>query len=326
MLTDSKSIRWGIIGCGNVVEIKSGPAYQKTEGFELHAVTRRDLSKAKDFAARHNVPIVFPNAQTLIEDPEIDAVYIATHPDSHKEYALAVAASGKPCCIEKPMATHYSDCLEILNAFENAQRPLFVAYYRRCLPRFLKVKEWLDSGKIGSIRHVNWRLSKIATEIDRSGEYNWRTDANIAPGGYFDDLASHGLDFLDFLIGKIESVHGIPTNQQGFYKPYDAITACWIHDNKVTGTGSWNFGSHQENDKVEIFGSEGEIEFSLFQDVPFTCSSDEGQELCSTPYPENIQLPFVEAIRSHLRGESTHPSTGVSAARASWAIDQILAR
>ena len=102
--TPPTTIRWGMIGCGSVTEVKSGPAYQQTPGFSLHAVMRRDAQKAADYARRHQVPLWFSDADALIQHPEIDAVYIATPPDSHLFYALKVAAAGKICCVEKPMA------------------------------------------------------------------------------------------------------------------------------------------------------------------------------------------------------------------------------
>ena len=93
---NEKTIRWGIIGCGNVTEIKSGPAYQKTEGFTIGAVMRRDEEKAADYAKRHGIAKYYTDADALINDPEIDAVYIATPPDVQKHYSLKVAEAGKP--------------------------------------------------------------------------------------------------------------------------------------------------------------------------------------------------------------------------------------
>ncbi|MBG7630598.1 MAG: Gfo/Idh/MocA family oxidoreductase, partial [Bacteroidetes bacterium] len=210
-----KNIRWGIIGCGNVTEVKSGPPYYKVEGFELIAVMRRDEIKAKDYAERHHVKKYYTNADDLINDPEVDAIYIATPPDSHKYYGLKVAAAGKPCCIEKPLAPNYSDSFEIYEAFNKVNLPLFVAYYRRSLPRFNQVKIWLENKAIGEVRHINWHLSKPANEIDLSSVYNWRTDKKVAIGGYFDDLASHGLDLFTYLLGDIQEAKGIGLNQQG---------------------------------------------------------------------------------------------------------------
>ena len=131
---NKKNICWGIIGCGDVTELKSGPPYYKIEGFELSAVMRRDKEKAADYANRHHVKKYYTNADALINDPDIDAVYIATPPDSHKLFGLKVAAAGKPCCIEKPLAPNYADSLQISQAFEASKTHLFVAYYRRSLP------------------------------------------------------------------------------------------------------------------------------------------------------------------------------------------------
>jgi len=323
MENQPKIIRWGIIGCGDVTERKSGPAYQKTEGFALHAVMRRDAEKAKDYAQRHNVPMYYSDADALINDPEIDAVYIATPPDSHKLYALKVAKAGKPCCIEKPMAPSYQECLDICEAFEEKQLPLFVAYYRRSLPRFLKIKSWIDDGQIGEVRHVNWHLSKTPSPIDIAGDYNWRTDAKIAAGGYFEDLASHGLDFFTFLFGNVKEVSGSALNQQGLYSAKDALVSSWLHESGVTGTGSWNFGSFERADKVEIIGSKGKIEFAVFEDVPIVLTTANKREELVIAHPENIQLYHVNNMQQHLTGTGLHPSLGRSGAHTNWIMDSI---
>ncbi|WP_276168252.1 Gfo/Idh/MocA family protein [Zobellia alginiliquefaciens] len=317
-------IRWGILGCGNVTEVKSGPAYQKTEGFEVTAVMRRDEAKAADYAKRHGVAKYYSDAEALINDPEVDAVYIATPPDSHKLYALKVAAAGKPCCIEKPMASSYEESLEIENAFEDKSLPLFVAYYRRSLPRFLKVKEWLDADKIGEVRHIRWFLGKPANAVDLSGEYNWRTDAKVAPAGYFDDLASHGLDLFAFLLGDFESASGTAVNQQGLYTAKDAITGHWFHENGITGSGTWNFGTQQREDSVEIYGSEGKISFSVFEDADVVLENEMGEKRLFIEHPKHVQQFHVENLKADLLEGQRHPSTGKTALHTSWVMDSIL--
>lgn len=319
-----KTYNWGIIGCGKVTELKSGPAYQKTEGFKLSAVMRRSLEKAESFAKRHSVPKYYANADDLINDVDIDAIYIATPPDSHEYYALKVAKAGKICCIEKPMAPSYDACIRINNAFQDKNLPLFVAYYRRSLPRFTQIKTWIDNHAIGSIRHLNWHLSKPANDIDLSKTYHWRTDANIAPGGYFDDLASHGLDLFIFLLGDIVQANGISINQQGLYSAKDAVTANWLHKSGITGSGSWNFGTEKREDIVQIYGNEGKIEFSVFDEKPIILECNGVSKSLVIEHPENIQLHHVQNIKNHLLNRATHPSTGTSAAHTSWVMDQIL--
>ncbi|KGJ90861.1 Gfo/Idh/MocA family protein [Colwellia psychrerythraea] len=325
MIDKNKNIRWGIIGCGAVTEIKSGPAYQKTTGFELAAVMRRDLTLAKDYAQRHKVAKYSNNAVELINDDNVDAIYIATPPDSHKHYALLVAKAGKPCCIEKPLAPCYQDSIAIEQAFKEANVPLFVAYYRRSLPRFNKVKSLLENGAIGQVRHISWQLTKPANNMDLSGQYNWRTDKNVAPGGYFDDLASHGLDLFAFILGDYTQVAGVASNQQGLYSAFDAVSACWQHENGVTGVGSWNFGASARQDKVTIIGSEGQLDFSVFDETPVILTQGGNCEVFDIENPENIQLHHVGNIYQHIVNNKQHPSSGASALHTSWVMDKILA-
>ncbi|GLX80141.1 oxidoreductase [Thalassotalea insulae] len=317
-------INWGIIGCGAVTEVKSGPAYQKVANFNLAAVMRRNGALAKDYAKRHQVESYYANADELINDPWVDAIYIATPPDTHKCYGLKVAQAGKPCCIEKPLAPDYQQSKEIVAAFNRANVPLFVAYYRRSLPRFNHVKSLLDNGDIGDVRHLSWHLSKPANQLDISQEYNWRTDKNIALGGYFDDLASHGLDLFSYLLGEFAEVKGLGINQQNLYSAYDAVSACWRHKSGVTGTGSWNFASRSRQDMVTIYGSKGEISFSVFDEQPISIISEDHQQDIFIENPENIQFYHVQNIRDYLLGETSHPSTGATAAHTSWVMDEIL--
>ncbi len=324
---ETKLIRWGIIGCGDVTEIKSGPAYKITEGFVLYAVMRRDAAKAEDYAKRHGVPIFYSDADQLINDKKIDAVYIATPPDTHAYYALKVAAAGKPCCIEKPMAPSYKESLKIQTAFEENNLPLFVSYYRRSLAKFDQIKSWLREKRIGTLRNIHWTLHKPASTLDLSGSYNWRTDKKVAPGGYFDDLASHGLNLFTYYLGNIKEVNGFSNNQQGLYSAKDNIVASWMHDTGVSGTGTWNFGAFRKEDKVIITGTKGKIGFSVFEEDPLVLETDEGTQVLRFEHPKHVQLPHVQLMRDHLLKEiSIHPSRGETALHTSWVMDKILGK
>lgn len=317
-------LKWGLIGCGDVTEKKSGPAYQQTVGFELYAVSARSPGKAQDYASRHNVPCYYQNTQSLIDDPNVDAVYIATPPDSHLAIALAVAEAGKICCIEKPMAVNHDECQQILEAFQRQALPFFVAYYRRCLPGFIQIKQWLDDGLIGKICHASWQYSRPPSALDKSGKTNWRTQKPIAPGGYFDDLASHGIDILTFLLGSISTATGITTNRQGLYTSSDSIVSNWLFSSGATGIGAWHFNTELYQDKVLILGENGHIEFGIFSETPATLVSQSQTIQCQMPKPSPIQGPFVRAIAQQLRHGIPHPSNGEAAAHTSWVMDKIL--
>lgn len=220
-------VRWGMIGCGSVTERKSGPAFYKAPGSALVAVMGRRLEAVSDYAARHGIARVYTDVDALINDPEVDAVYIATPPDSHYAYSLKVAAAGKHCCVEKPMALNAGQSREMQQAFADAGLHLFVSYYRRSLPRFAQVRQWLAQGRIGEVRHLSWTLTKAPSTADLDGSANWRTDPSVAGGGYFADLASHGFDLFQYLLGDIVEVAGFTARQAGLYAAEDAVSASW---------------------------------------------------------------------------------------------------
>ncbi|GAC16352.1 Gfo/Idh/MocA family protein [Aliiglaciecola lipolytica] len=324
MASPTPSIRWGIIGCGDVCEKKSGPAYQQTPAFELYAVSARSPGKAQDFARRHSVPHYYETAQQLIDDPSIDAIYIATPPDSHLELALLVAKAKKICCIEKPMALNFIQCQQIVDAFESQKLELFVAYYRRSLPGFIALKNALDNGKIGRIRQISWHYSRPPSDKDLSQTQNWRTDKSIALGGYFEDIASHGLNLMSYFIGPAIHAQGICSNQQQLYSAHDAIVANLAFENNVTGSASWNFGSYLYQDKMQIIGESGVMDFAVFGDSPATIATRDDSQVINMHTPNPIQGPFVQAIADHLNGTSIHPSQGESAGHTNWIMDKIL--
>jgi 1,5-anhydro-D-fructose reductase (1,5-anhydro-D-mannitol-forming) len=317
-------VRWGIIGCGNVTEHKSGPAFQKAAGSELIAVMRRNRALARDYAERHGVPKCYSDADELISDPEVDAVYVATPPDTHKLYALKVAEAGKHCCVEKPMALDYAECVDMVDAFARAERTLFVAYYRRSLPRFDQVGKWLAEGQIGKVRHVQWSFARRPTTADVERQANWRTVPAQAGGGYFVDLASHGLDLFLRWFGDVDLVRGVKMNQQDLYQAEDAVAACWSFASGATGSGFWNFGAGFNEDNVAIHGSKGKIELSIFGDTDLILTNGDGRQALRIEHPEHIQFCHVQNMIRHLNEEFVHPSTGREAMKTSLFMDRIL--
>ncbi len=322
-----KIVRWGIIGCGDVTESKSGPGFAKAEGSALSAVMRRDGAKAADYAKRHNVPRFYDDAAKLVADPDVDAIYVATPPDSHEDYARLASAAKKPVYVEKPMARTYEECRRMVHFCRRAGVPLFVAYYRRCLPRFLKVKELLENRAIGHVRFVNVRLYQPAEKLDHDpANLPWRVKPDIAGAGRFLDLASHTLDLLDFLLGPINKVCGYAGNQAGLYPAEDIVTGTWTFDSGALGTGVWCFTSHHREEVVEIVGEQGRIRFSTFSaDGPVTLETQSESEDFAIAHPPHIQQPMIQTIVNELLGSGTKsPSTGESAARTSRVMDEML--
>ena len=319
-----KTIRWGIIGCGDVTEVKSGPGFRKADNSELVAVMRRRGDLAKDYAERHGVPKWYDNAAHLIDDPEVDAVYVATPPSSHKEYTLLSAAAGKPVYVEKPMALNFAECQEMLAACRHHGVPLFVAYYRRTLPRFLKIKELVEAGAIGEVRFVNIAFHQPMTAEDSSLDKPWRVDPNVAGGGRFVDLASHMLDFLDYALGPISEAHGFAGNQAGQYKAEDIVTGSFRFTSGVQGAGTWCFSAFENRDVTEIVGTDGRISYSTFDAKPITLTTTQGSKELAFDYPQHIAQPLIQTVVDELNGVGKCPSTGETAARTSWVMAQML--
>ncbi|MCA9836516.1 MAG: Gfo/Idh/MocA family oxidoreductase [Trueperaceae bacterium] len=317
-------VRWGIIGCGNVTEVKSGPGLQKAEHSELVAVMRRKGDLARDYAQRHGVKRWYNDANALINDPEVNAVYIATPPSSHLEYALKVAQAGKAVYVEKPMALNYGECLEMLEACQAAEVPLFVAYYRRGLAKFKKIKALIDDGAIGEVRSVNISMYGLARPAEPGNE-PWRVKPEISGGGHFVDLASHMLDFLDYALGPIQAARGFASNQARLYRAEDIVTGTFLFSSGVHGTGTWCFSSFERRDHTEILGSKGRLDYVTFDDSPVRLTTQTGTEEFSLPYPPHVQQPLIQSIVSELRGEGLSPSSGESAARTSKVMDALLA-
>lgn len=317
-----QTVRWGMIGCGDVAEAKSGPALYKAEGSTLLGVMRRDRAKADDYARRHNVPRVHIRADDLIGDPDIDAVYIATPPSSHCELALKTAAAGKPCLVEKPMAMNHAECLQIIDAFRAAQRPLWVAYYRRALPRFLKVRELLRANVIGTLTSVHVKVTDPLATGDAAKA--WRFNTDIAGAGLFLDLASHYFDIIDFLVGPITAAAGFSLNTGGSYEAEDVTAAAFQIGGKVAGTGVWNFNAAASGDSIVFTGSQGEIATAVRADEDVVVTRAGSPNLYRFRNPPHVHQPLIQTIVDELRGKGKCQSTGESGARSAWVTDRCL--
>ncbi|HPV15898.1 MAG TPA: Gfo/Idh/MocA family oxidoreductase [Bacteroidales bacterium] len=319
-------INWGIIGCGNVTEVKSGPAFNKVRNSRLLAVMRRDAALAADYAKRHNVPRYYSNADDLINDTDVNAVYIATPPGSHAMYALRALQAGKPVYIEKPMAANYGECIRINEAAAKYGQPVFVAYYRRTLPGFLKIRELIEEGHIGQVRFVQIQIFKYLSPDEKAGKLPWRVIPEISGAGHFFDLASHQLDYLDFLFGPVQKTAAVAVNQANLYRAEDMVSASFVFPGNIVASGTWNFSSVWENrrDSLEIFGERGMIKTSTFSFEPIVVVNDTGRQEYENARPENVQYFLIEQIVNSLTEGGPVVSTGISAARTSRVMDEVV--
>lgn len=323
-----KQINWGFIGCGEVTEKKSGPAFNEVEGSQVVAVMSRSEQKARSYAERHHIRKWYTDAQELIDDPDVNAIYIATPPSSHATFAIMAMHAGKPVYVEKPLAASYNDCIRINRISEQTGVPCFVAYYRRYLPYFQKVKEIIENGTIGKVINVQLRFSVPPRDLDYKNEKElpWRLQPDIAGGGYFYDLAPHQIDLLQNIFGVITRAHGYPANRAHLYKAEDTVSACFFFENGVTGSGSWCFVGHEsaKEDRIEVIGDKGSLSFSVFTYEPIVLITSEGKQSITVPNPSYVQLPIIKHVIEHLQGIGHCECTSISATPVNWVLDRIL--
>lgn len=322
-----RTVTWGFIGCGEVTEVKSGPAFQLVKNSQVHAVMRRDKDKAADYACRHNIPMWYNNAEDLLNDPEIKGVYIATPPAFHALYTIMALKKKKHVYVEKPMGLNHRKCEEMIQAATESGVSLLTAYYRRSLPYFLKVKELLEKEAIGDILEVSMTIIRPVPEnLLSQSPLPWRYDPKISGGGPFVDLGSHQLDLLDFYFGPMTIENSQTERMIDAYPVVDTVSASFVSSTGIPCGGTWRFAD-SEGDNVDVFeitGSDGHILFSTFDFKPIIMENSQKKRVFEFPRPRHIQMDHIQTVVNHILKRGECPSTGISAARTRHLMDQIL--
>ncbi|MFT3912322.1 MAG: Gfo/Idh/MocA family oxidoreductase [Ferruginibacter sp.] len=321
-----KKIKWGIIGCGDVTELKSGPAFNKVNNSELIAVMRRHAVKAADYAARHHVPKWYDDAQKLINDPDVNAIYIATPPSSHKQYTIAAITAGKPVYVEKPMALNAAEALEMASLAAQKKIKLCIAHYRREQPKFKKIKELIDAGAIGDIRFCRLQFLRpsLSTDALKLEKTSWRVNPAVSGGGLFHDLAPHQLDLVLYFFGAVKHASGIAGNQAGIYQAADIVTGNILFDSGIVFDGLWSFAAApgEGADTCEIIGSKGKISFAVFDHTGFSLTINSKKELFSFDPLEHVQQPLIQKVVEYFLNEAANPSSGDDAVKLMSVMDR----
>ena len=325
-----EKINWGIIGCGDVTEVKSGPAFNKVKNSALVAVMRRDAEKAKDYAHRHTVSKWYTDATDLINDPDINAIYIATPPSSHEEYTIASLQAGKPVYVEKPMSVNAFSAAAMANAAKETKQKLVVAHYRRAQPLFQKIKQLLADKAIGDTRFIKLDLYKRSVSKEEMADPGraWRVDANIAGGGLFHDLAPHQLDLMYYFFGEADKVSGLALNQAGLYNADDIVSGNILFQSGALFSGVWCFSVSKEDEKdsCEIVGDKGKISFSFFEHTPVVLTVNGKTESVSFDPLQHVQQPMIEKVVEYFLDEGPNPCSGEEGVKVMEMIDRFTAR
>jgi predicted dehydrogenase len=303
-------VNWGIIGCGDVCEVKSGPAFNKVANSKLVAVMRRNFDKAKDFAQRHGVSNYYAEASELINDKEVNAIYIATPPSSHESYLEMALKAGKPVYVEKPVTVNSASVQRMMEMEKKYDGKVSVAHYRRGLPLFNKIKQLIKDGAIGKVKLILLRtLQPPVSKIIIKTEDNWRIDPEISGGGLFHDLSPHQLDIMYWIFGTPQQAYLLAANQGKLYDAPDLTIAQIVFANDIYFNGVWNFNVTETaaSESCEIIGDKGNIRFSFFRVSTIELMTSAGTEILELEYPINIQQPHINNVVKFFRGEGANP-------------------
>ncbi len=318
---DTKSVRWGILGCGDVTEVKSGPALDLIARSSLETVMRRDGEKAADYAKRHSVARWTDDADTLLADQDINAVYIATPPNSHADYAIRALKAGKHVLLEKPIAMDRAECDAIEAAVHETGGKLSVAYYRRALPRFEKLRGIIQDGTIGSVKLIEVRQFKHASN---GANQSWKTDPNVGGGGSFVDMQTHTLDWLTYVFGIPAKVQGLKKNTANMTAAEDFVSYLFDFET-FTVSGICSYAATIEDEVVIIHGDKGTARMGFFRPSEIILTIAGEEQIIQLPDPAHVHQPFIERVVAYFLDDAPNPCSAQDGRRSTELVEDIFA-
>ena len=313
-------LRWGIVGCGDVVEKKSGPSIRDAGASRIVAIMRRDIDKARAFAEQYDVELCTDDPAAVIAHPHVDIVYVATPPAAHKAHVLAAAAAGKHVLVEKPMGLSADEDREMIAACREAGVELFVAYYRRFQPHVLRMKELLETGAIGEPVSAQVDFAQPSTGRD----WGWRTQPAISGGGLFVDLVSHRIDLLVHLLGKPTAAHGLSATNDGRVESAAALAVKFQGGAVASITG--DFASPRRIDRLVLTGTQGIITTDDLDRQSFELQRDGQIERLAFERFAAPHLGLIRHIQNVLAGNDVNRTSGEQAMHTDMILDHGLAR
>ena len=311
------TIRWGIIGCGNVAEFKSGPPLYQTPGSELIAVMRRDATKAADFAQRHSARRWYTNAEALIADADVNAIYIASPHGLHVEHVKLAAESGKIVLCEKPVGISAADAQACVDVCQAHSVPLSVPYYRRCWPIVRKMRELLNEKAIGRVVAARVQLADyFAGDPDRP----WLTSKAFSGGGALANAGSHWVDLIRYLLGDIASVSAQCSAYASGFETEDTIVVQLETIEHALVSLSITLRSPINLNEFDISGTKGRLLASPLSDGQLLLDRvGEQPQAMSLPRSHFAHAEFIAELVERLRNDQPVPVPGEEAV-AAWRI------
>lgn len=298
------TIRWGLLGAGDIANKRVGSAIQNDPNSELVAVCRRSEGELRRFADQFSVPHRFTNAADLLALDDLDAVYIATPVDCHLPQTVAAARAGKHVLVEKPMALDSAQCDEMIAECDRAGVSLGVAYYRRFYPVVQRIESLIHSGKLGRILSI----ACVTGNPTRFPSDDWRVVLQRGGGGPLMDIGSHRIDVFLQLLGEVRSVKANVVDSPDFEAEQAAMLLVQF-DSDAQGVLQCYFGTLDTPDRLEVIGTEGRVLVDDLNQGDLILFTQEVQKE-SHPPDENLHAPLIADFSAALLNGHTPRISG----------------
>lgn len=309
-MNSEDAIGWGVLGGGRVVEAKSGPGFLIPGKSRVVAVSRRQLEDAEKTAATLGADRAVTSIQDLVSDQAVDAVYIASLPGLHFDAAKVCCDAGKPVYVEKPFVTSTSDAKALIEMFSSKKIGLYVAHYRRALPKFKVLKSMINQ-EIGQIISFDFYLSRRLSDAIM---HPWLFDPTLSGGGKFADIAAHSIDLLVYFFGNAVDIWACARHVKAPNGREDSVVLAIRFENGVCGTLNYNFLSPEKSDQLSVFGTKANLQFSVHGERKTEIQYQDGRrEALELSIPTCIEAPMIEEVVRTLLGEGGNPCTGSDA-------------
>ena len=301
-------LKFGMIGCGSAAEIRGGLGIRLSGVAELAAVADNDRGRAEAYANSFGIDRWYGEGQDLIDDPEVEAVYIATPNKFHHPLTLAAAHAGKPVLCEKPFGTSVEENLEMIEACQKAGVLLSVSYYRRFYPSVQRAKRLIDEGAIGQVTLAGIHATHFLGEHHRPdlAPRHWLIEKDMAGAGVFQRAGSHRIDVLVYLLGAVRTVHADIDRMGEGYDVDDASVALLRFESGAQGFIAMHHTiTGSETDWIEICGTKGRILLDPLDQCRVAVETSEGRKVFDDLVPESSTLSviddFVRAVETGSR-------------------------
>ena len=306
----SRKINWGILGCAAIARVRTIPGLLQADNASLYAVASRGSAKAEELQKMFGAEKAYGSYEELLEDKNVEAVYIPLPNSMHREWVEKAAKAGKHILCEKPLALNEEEAKEMYDICEAEGVLLMEAFAYRHAPLIQKVKELIDAGAVGKVKYLESHLTDLLTDMG-----NIRMNQNLG-GGAFYDMACYNVSAISYLAGK-EPVRVKAFAEMDPEYGVDVSNTCLFqYDDGMQAAGYSSLNSYARG-YYAVVGEKGRIEvpcnFNCRNICKFTVTAegivdnveviDEKKTEYTVMCPDNYMLEIEQFGRCILDGE-----------------------